>query len=174
VFERFTREARTTVARAQDAARAARADHIEPVHLLLALAHDEGRGGRELRAVGAGPEALADAVAQVGGPLDAAALAAVGIDLDRVRAATEATFGPGALEGGGRSPAGHIPFADVSKRTLAEAVLLAARTRAGAIDSGHLLAGVLAVDDAVVERVLRHLGRDPGELRRRLGEPDAA
>jgi ATP-dependent Clp protease ATP-binding subunit ClpA len=175
VFERFTTEARTTVAAAQDEARARRAGHIEPVHLLLALARDPGRGGRVLREAGSDHDTLAEAVARVGGPLDADALASVGIDLDQVRAATEAAFGPGALEVGGRSPNGHIPFADTTKRTLAEAVQLAARTRAGQIDSGHLLFGVLSVGDAVVDRVLRQVGRDPVDLRRRVvGESDAA
>jgi ATP-dependent Clp protease ATP-binding subunit ClpA len=175
VFERFTSQARSSVAAAQDEARVRHADSIEPVHLLLALTSDDGRGGRVLRAAGADPVSLAAAVARVGGPLDADALAAVGIDLDRVRAATEAAFGPGALEAGGRSRSGHIPFAAASKRTLAEAVQLAARTRAGQIDSGHLLFGVLSVDDPVVDRVLRSLGADAGDLRRRVvGEADAA
>jgi ATP-dependent Clp protease ATP-binding subunit ClpA len=166
VFERFTTEARAVVAAGQDEARAWRAGTIEPVHLLLALTADPGRAGQALRAAGAGHDALAEAVARVGGPLDAEALAAVGIDLDRVRAATEAAFGPGALETGARSPSGHIPFADTGKRTLAEAVQLAARTRAGSIDSGHLLFGVLAVGDGPVDRVLRQVGADPEALRR--------
>jgi Clp amino terminal domain, pathogenicity island component len=49
---------------------------------------------------------------------------------------------------------------------------VATRTRAGHIDSGHLLFGVLAVDDPVVDRVLRQLGADPAGLRR-LAEGDA-
>jgi ATP-dependent Clp protease ATP-binding subunit ClpA len=175
VFERFTTEARAAVAAAQDEARARHAGHIEPVHLLLALTSDSGRAGRVLRNAGGDHDSLAAAVARVGGPLDADALAAVGIDLDQVRAATEAAFGPGALEVGLRSPNGHIPFAATSKRTLAEAVQLAARTRAGQIDSGHLLFGVLAVGDPVVDRVVRQVGSDPGDLRRRVvGESDAA
>jgi ATP-dependent Clp protease ATP-binding subunit ClpA len=175
VFERFTTEARSAVVAAQDEARARHAEHIEPVHLLLALTRDDGRGGRVLRAAGADHDAMAGAVARVGGPLDADALAAVGIDLDQVRAATEAAFGAGALDGATRSRPGHIPFTATSKRALTEALQLATRTRAGRIDSGHLLFGVLSVGDAVVDRVLRHLGGDPGDLRRRVvGESDAA
>jgi ATP-dependent Clp protease ATP-binding subunit ClpA len=175
VFERFTSQARSAVTAAQDEARVRHATQIEPVHLLLALTRDDGRGGRVLRAAGVDHAALAGAVARVGGPLDADALAAVGIDLDRVRAATEAAFGPGALEGGRRSPSGHIRFADTSKRTLVEAMQLVVRTRAGQIDSGHLLFGVLSVDDPGVDRVVRQLGADPGDLRRRVvGESDAA
>ena len=37
MFERFTTEARSVVVAAQDEARARRADHIEPLHLLLGL-----------------------------------------------------------------------------------------------------------------------------------------
>jgi ATP-dependent Clp protease ATP-binding subunit ClpA len=175
VFERFTSEARAVVAAGQDEARAWRAGSIEPVHLLLALSADPGRAGQILRAAGAGHDVLADAVARVGGPLDAEALAAVGIDLERVRVATEAAFGPGALETVSRSPSGHIPFAEAGKRTLAEAVQAAARTRAGSIHSGHLLLGVLSVGDGVVDRVLRQVGADPADLRRRVvGGPGAA
>jgi ATP-dependent Clp protease ATP-binding subunit ClpA len=175
VFERFTTEARSVVAAAQDEARLRHATSIEPVHLLLALTRDDGRAGRLLRAAGADHAPLAGAVEAVGGPLDAEALAAVGIDLDRVRTATEAAFGPGALESRRRSPSGHLRFTDASKRTLIGALQLATRTRAGRIDSGHLLFGVLSVDDAVVDRVLRRLGVDPAGLRRRAeGDADAA
>nr|WP_243851548.1 Clp protease N-terminal domain-containing protein [Modestobacter marinus] len=162
---------------AQEEAREHRAEQIEPVHLLLALSEDPGRGGTVLRAVGADHASVRSAMARSGGDLDADALAAVGIDLDRVRAAAEAAFGPGALDRSG-SPAGHIPFADGSKRALEESlrhVLRSrARRRARAIDSGAVLAGLLAVDDPLVTRLLRQLGTDADRLRGQLGDASAA
>jgi len=168
VFERFTDEARQVVVRAQDEARHLRADQIEPVHLLLALATDPGRGGDTLRAAGIDHDRLHQAVAASTDALDAEALAAFGVDLDSVRAAAEATFGPGALDPPGTS--GHLRFADASKKSLEQALrhVLSRRglpRRDRVIDSGCVLVGVLAVEDPVVTRVLRELGTDPDALR---------
>ena len=178
MFERFTDDARQAVVAAQAEARALRAVRIEPAHLLLALAVDQGRGGHVLRAVGADHASIRSAVARSGGALDADALAAVGIDLDQVRAAAEAAFGPGALERRPAEPSGHIPFADGSKRALEESLRHVlrqrGRRRARAIDSGAVLAGLLAVGDPVVDRVLQQLGTGPGALRDQLGEASAA
>ena len=177
MFERFTDEARQVVVRAQEEARELRARQIDPVHLLLALSRDAGRGGQVLRAAGADHAAVREARQRSHGELDADALAAVGIDLDQVRAAAEAAFGPGALDRG-RARSGHLPFADGSKRALEEAlrhVLQSKlRRRARVIDSGAVLAGLLAVDDPVVTRVLRQLGTDADQLRGRLGDASAA
>ena len=179
MFERFAHEARTAVVVAQQEARDLRAGHIEPVHLLLALARDHGRGGAALRSVGVDHATVRDALTRSGGPLDADALAAVGIDLERVRAAAESAFGPGALDRGPVGRTGHIPFTDGAKQVLESALrhVLAQprRRRDRVIDTGHLVVGVLAVADPVVERVLRHLGTDVVRLRQGLdGESDAA
>ncbi len=174
MFERFATEARRAVVEAQQEARDLRAARIEPVHLLLALTRDPGRGGTALRAVGVDH---AGARAALAGPLDADALAAVGIDLDRVRAAAESAFGPGALDRPGRST-GHLPFAAGSKRALEAAlrhvVAQPRRRRARVIDTGHLLVGVLAVADPAVGRVLHRLGTDVARLREELGTASAA
>jgi len=178
VFERFTDEARRVVVLAQEEARDLQAEKIEPVHLLLALTRDQGRGGDVLRAVGVDPDGGRAALLRSGDPLDADALAAVGIDLDQVRAAAEAAFGPGALERRAAERSGHIAFADGSKRALEEALryVLQLKTprRQRAIDSGAVLAGLLAVGDPLVERVLRRLGCDAESLRERLGGASAA
>jgi len=177
VFERFTDEARRVVVLDQEEARELRAEEIEPVHLLLALAGEPGRGGQVLRAAGADHASVRSALDRSDGALDADALAAVGIDLDQVRAAAEAAFGPGALDRGGER-AGHIPFAAGSKRALEEALrhVLASkvRRRARAIDSGAVLAGLLAVGDPLVRRVLQQLGTDADRLRGQLGDASAA
>jgi ATP-dependent Clp protease ATP-binding subunit ClpA len=178
VFERFTDEARRVVVVAQEEARELCAERIEPVHLLLALAEDPGRGGEVLRVAGADHQSARSALARSGSALDADALAAVGIDLDQVRAAAEAAFGPGALERGGTERAGHIPFADGSKRALEESLRHVLRQKTPrpnrAIDSGALLAGLLAVDDPLVTRVLQQLGTDADRLREQLGDASVA
>ena len=177
MFERFTDEARRVVVLAQEEARELRAEAIEPVHLLLALAGDPGRGGQVLRASGADHASVRSALDRSDAALDADALAAVGIDLDQVRAAAEAAFGPGALDRGGER-IGHIAFADGSKRALEEALrhVLASkvRRRARVIDSGAVLAGPLAVGDPLVRRVLQQLGTDADRLHGQLGDASAA
>jgi ATP-dependent Clp protease ATP-binding subunit ClpA len=168
VFERFTDEARQVVVRAQDEARHLRAGQVEPVHLLLAIAADPGPGGETMRAAGIDRDRLHRAVAASTDELDAEALAAFGVDLEQVRAAAEAAFGPGALDPPGTE--GHLRFADGSKKSLEQALrhVLARRglaRRNRVIDSGCVLVGVLAVEDPVVTRVLRQLGADPAALR---------
>jgi ATP-dependent Clp protease ATP-binding subunit ClpA len=178
VFERFAHEARSAVVVAQEEARGLRAGHVEPVHLLLALTRDPGRGGVALRAAGLAHAPVRDALTRSGGPLDADALAAVGIDLDRVRAAAESAFGPGALDRGPLARGGHVPFGDGAKQVLESALrhVLAQprRRRDRVIDTGHLVVGVLAVADPVVERVLQHLGTDVVRLRQGLERASAA
>jgi ATP-dependent Clp protease ATP-binding subunit ClpA len=102
VFERFTQEARQVVVGAREQARELRAERIEPVHLLLALTGDPGRGGAALRSCGVDSAAARSAVGRAGGPLDADALAAFGIDLEQVRAAAEARWGRARLAGSRR------------------------------------------------------------------------
>ncbi|MCZ2815005.1 Clp protease N-terminal domain-containing protein [Modestobacter sp. VKM Ac-2984] len=178
MFERFTREARQVVVIAQAQARWLHAEQVEPVHLLLALTTDPGRGGQVLRAAGVDPGSIESALARSDGALDGDALAAIGIDLDQVRAAAESAFGQGALNRGARERSGHLPFTDGSKRALEESLRHVLRSkvrrRARAIDSGALLAGLLAVDDPVVTRVLRQLGTDADRLRGQLGDASAA
>jgi ATP-dependent Clp protease ATP-binding subunit ClpA len=173
VLERFTDEARWAVTHSQDEARALSAERIAPVHLLLALTREPGRAGQVLREAGLDHDRLRDAVAR-SGPLDAEALAALGIDLDKVKAATEAAFGPGALDRGQGAPTGHIPFTDAARQVLVEAVRLVGRHRVNRIDAGHVLFGVLAVADPLVTRLLQQLGVDQDALREQAGRADAA
>ena len=178
MFERFTDDARRVVVFAQEEARRLRAEKIEPVHLLLALAGDPGRGGAVLRAAGADHASARSALAGSAGELDADALATVGIDLEQVRSAAEAAFGPGALDRGRRGVGGHMPFTDGSKRALEESLRyvlqLKVPRRQRAIDSGAVLAGLLAVGDPAVDRLLRRLGTDADRLRAQLTDAPAA
>jgi ATP-dependent Clp protease ATP-binding subunit ClpA len=111
MFERFTDGARHVVVQAQHVARRLGHNYIGCEHLLLALAEDTGPAGAVLRDQGVTPQAVeAQIVRIIGrgttgtGPadplhgLDQEALAAIGIDLDVVRARLEAAFGPDALD----------------------------------------------------------------------------
>jgi len=165
MFERFTEEARWVVVHAQEEARDLREERIEPVHLLLALSRDPGRGGTTLRAAGVEPGRLREVVVRSRRERDADALAAVGIDLEAVRSAAEATFGPGALDRGRPAPSGHLPFSDECKRVLEQTLRYVTRHHRNRIDSGHVLVGLLAVADPAVTRLLHQLGTDPDSLR---------
>jgi ATP-dependent Clp protease ATP-binding subunit ClpA len=115
MFERFTDGARHVVVQAQKEARRLGHDYIGCEHLLLAAAGAAEPAGAALRHQGVTPERVeAEILRTIGrgsaglagsaGPadplhgLDREALAAIGIDLDLVRARLEAAFGPEALD----------------------------------------------------------------------------
>jgi ATP-dependent Clp protease ATP-binding subunit ClpA len=106
MFERFTASGRAVVAQAQEHARRLGHNYIGCEHLLLAAASSGEPAGAALREHGVTPEGVeAEIVRLVGlgqaaglfSALDRDALAAIGIDIDAVRAQIEAAFGPGAL-----------------------------------------------------------------------------
>ena len=112
MFERFTDGARHVVVQAQKDARRLGHNYIGCEHLLLAAAAASEPAGAALRDQGVTPERVeAEILRTIGrgaagpaGPadplrgLDREALAAIGIDLDVVRARLEAAFGPDALD----------------------------------------------------------------------------
>jgi hypothetical protein len=162
---------------AQQEARDLRGPRIEPVHLLLR----PEPGPPAAAGPPCGPSASTHRRrprAGAAGPLDADALAAVGIDLDRVRAAAESAFGPGALDAAAGQPRATSLRRAGSKQALEGALrsVLAVprRRRARVIDTGHLVVGVLSVPDPVVRRVLRLAGVDVVRLREELGTAAAA
>ena len=121
MFERFTADARTVVIHAQSHARRLGHRYIGTEHLLLPLAHSGQPAGEVLREYGVTPQRVEQELVQRAGlgagaglfaDLDSGALAAIGIDLDAVRARIEAAFGTGALTRasqavqGARRPAG--------------------------------------------------------------------
>jgi hypothetical protein len=106
MFERFTDNARHVVVQAQADARRLGHGYIGCEHLLLAAASTGEPAGVVLRDQGITPQQVEAEILRTIGPgqtadplvgLDREALAAIGIDLDVVRARIEATFGPGAL-----------------------------------------------------------------------------
>ena len=126
MFERFTDGARHVVAQAQHDARRLGHNHIGCEHLLLAAAEAGEPAGAVLRDQGVTPERVeAEILRTLGrgpaGPadplrgLDREALAAIGIDLDVVRARLEAAFGPDALD---RAVLAHKRAAQAHRRSM--------------------------------------------------------
>jgi hypothetical protein len=185
MFERFTDEARRVVVLAQEEAREAEDPCVDGAHLLLGVAAVDGPGSAALRAAGIDPTRLRDAVRTAGDPtaepLDADALAALGIDLGRVRQAVESVFGSGALNRPAgyrrlrRRSSGHLPLTRGGKKALEQSLRAALRRGDRSIDSRHLLLGVLDAGEKRTSAVLRHLDVDIADLRRKLeGDADAA
>lgn len=108
--DQFGPALRETVVDAQRQARRLGHTAIGGEHLLLALARSWTPAGAVLREQGVTPERVEAQITRLlpgaarqnrdqrtAGPIDAEALATIGIDLDAVRAQVERAFGPGAL-----------------------------------------------------------------------------
>jgi ATP-dependent Clp protease ATP-binding subunit ClpA len=169
MFERFTEDARQAVVLAQDEARALRHHYIGTEHLLLGLlAGERGPAARVLAEFGLRAQDLRSSILMIvsGEELDPDALATLGIDLAEVRRATEAAFGPGALDSTGRkAPTGHIPFTNRAKTVLELSVGEAQRLKHGRVGSGHLLIGLLREGKGVAAKALADAGCDLDALR---------
>ena len=167
MFERFTGRARLGVKRAQDEARQLGNSSIRPEHLLLGIAGVDGSAAQALASHGVTVDILRRRLAVLADDgLDPDALATLGIDLDRVRQATEANLGPGALDKL-RPPVkpGHIPFSKEGKKVLELSLREAVRLKSGEIGTGHMLLGLLREGDPVVAQVLTQCRIDPDALR---------
>jgi ATP-dependent Clp protease ATP-binding subunit ClpA len=185
MFERFTPDARQTVVQAREEAHQLHNGFIGCEHLLLALSGGQGTpAAGALAAFGLDTAALRERVAGLAGPgdqaLDADALASLGIDLDTVRRATEASFGRGALDGGsnqrGRSGnwSGRIPFTPRAKKTLELALRAAVKCNDKEITTGHLLLGLIGQEDNAALRILGEAGVEADALRQELAKRMAA
>lgn len=182
MFERFTRPAREVVAGAR-----ARADqlghrHIGTEHVLLALlAPSTGAPAALLAAAGLTEEGVrADIVRLLAsgpfGESDAAALEAIGIDLNAVRAKLEESFGPGALEPDvpttryglfGRKVSGGR-FTPRAKKVLELSLREALRLKHNFIGTEHLLLGILREGEGLAAQILAEAGVASEPLRRNL------
>jgi ATP-dependent Clp protease ATP-binding subunit ClpA len=191
MFERFTEAARAVVMQAQFEARDLQHEHVGTEHLLLALLEDQAgaiavalrdRGIDQIRVrdeiikrVGRGQpgtDPLPEADAE-----DAAALKAIGIDLNAVRRAIEESFGPGALQlpcapepkrrgllrrfSGG----GHTPFSGRAKKVLELSLREAVRLKHNFIAPEHIMLGLLREGDGLACRILADHGVDFAKLR---------
>lgn len=178
MFKRFTSGARSVVELAQSEARALGHGYIGTEHLLLGLLGEEhGIAARALRATGLTVDAVRDEVRRlVSGSLisepDAEALRSIGIDVERVRARVEESFGPGALErarfGGCRRGAsrGYVPFSCRSKKALELSLREALHLGHSYIGTEHVLLGLLREGQGLAMQILTGKGVRPDQLRR--------
>ena len=110
-------------------------------------------------------------MADESGPLDADALASIGIDLDAVRRASDAAFGAGALDrahlrrAGRRGVTSGPRMTKPTKRALELGLRAAVRRGDRSISSGHLLLGVLDLGSGPALSSLVAVSVDPARLR---------
>ena len=146
MFERFTDQARRTVVDAQLQCRRLGHEHIDPEHVLLALL--------------AQPDSVA-----------ARALVESDVDTAALHRDVEVAIGRGTREA---AKGGHIPFHPDSKRVLEASLRQALRAGHHHIGTGHMLLGLLAVEESGAATALRAAGVDPGGLRERVEALEAA
>lgn len=166
MFERFEPGAKQALIDARDEARRAGKDRIGSEHVLLGLLARPGTAADALAASGVTLSALRSRLpGSSGGSLDADALASLGIDLDTVRRATDAAFGPGALDQVRVPGRRLLPLADDTKRMVAGAVKQAHQQGGREITSGHVLMGILDQPDNGALALLADTGTDVQALR---------
>jgi hypothetical protein len=179
MLERFEPAARRALVSARNAASQAGQRKIRSEHVLLGLLTEPGLASATLTAAGLNPADVRSRLRHGGhiataGGLDAEALASLGIDLDAVRRATDAAFGPGALDL--VPPAGRklLPMADDTREILVRSVREAQRTGQRQISSGHMLIGILDQKRNGALTLLAEAGADVAALRadvrRRMAE----
>jgi hypothetical protein len=177
----FTEDANAVVVRAYEHATRLGHPYLGGEHLLLALAASQPAGAI-LREHGVTPGRVeAEIVRQSGcglfGDLDGDALATVGVDIDAVRATTEASFGTEALTRAARAvyrkprwfdprraafvgrDGAFLPLGPGAGQALQRARREArARDAAQPSDAGDLALGILAVSEGLVPPILSALG----------------
>jgi ATP-dependent Clp protease ATP-binding subunit ClpA len=193
MFEHFTTNARRVVALAQEQARQLRHRYIGTEHLLLALLEIDDGAARLLGDNGITIDGTRAAIARYLGGVreslderDAAALRAIGIDLDEVRARLEENFGPAplalppdqphrrlfGLRRSRREPervrGGHIPFAPRAKKVLELSLREALRLKHRGIATEHILLGLIREGEGLAALILTRAGVDLIELRRQV------
>jgi ATP-dependent Clp protease ATP-binding subunit ClpA len=169
MFERFEPTARQAFVDARDEAGRAGQDAIRSEHVLVGLLREPGPAADALTAAGLELAALRARLPRgardpVGG-LDAEALSSLGIDLDAVRRATDAAFGPGALDRVAVPGLCRLPISQDAKQSLAGAVRQAQQLSQRTISSGHMLVGILDQKGNGALTVLAQAGVDIQALR---------
>lgn len=171
MFERFTTAAREVVVGAQHEREGLGQRYVGTEHLLLALLNEgAGTAYEVLTEAGVARARVREDVRRhvSGGPLgeaDAAALRAIGIDLDEVRARVEETFGAGALQppqephrGFLRRAATDGRFSPRARKVLELALREAIRLHHRSIGPEHILLGLLREGDGLAARILADRG----------------
>ncbi|MCX5399696.1 Clp protease N-terminal domain-containing protein [Streptomyces sp. NBC_00102] len=167
MFERFTKEARATVAGAVAFSQNAGEDSITEEHLLLSLLGQEsGRAAFALTALGvtdrrASLEAALGEARRLGGltKADTEALAGLGIDVGEIVARIEEEHGEGALaeEGRGRRRrSGRRPLTSGAKGVLEGSLRIAVGRGDRSIGGEHLLLALVARPGVVADVLAEH------------------
>jgi len=169
MFERFQPAARQAVVDARAEAGRAGQDKIRCEHMLLGLLAEPGPAADALAAAGLELADLRSRIPsgkyQSSAALDAEALASLGIDLDAVRRATDAAFGPGALDRVATRTRRRLPFSDDARQSLARALHAAVALHQREISSGHMLIGIIDQQRNEALAVLAEAGVDIASLR---------
>jgi Clp amino terminal domain, pathogenicity island component len=185
----FTEDANAIVVQAYEHAVRLGHPYLGGEHLLLALSAAGQPAGAVPRAHGVTPGRVEAEIVRLSGgglfgDLDRGALAAVGVDIDAVRATTEASFGPEALTRAARAVhprprwfdprraafSGHdgafLPLGPGAGQALQGARRMA-RARGAAPPFGveDLALGILAVSEGLVPSILSALGASGPALR---------
>lgn len=174
MFERFSEPSRAVLVEARNVAVELGSRQLTAGHLLYGCAEvRDDSAGRSLRDAGITGglirRTLPRAEEPGGGPVDPDALRALGVDYDEIRAAVDQTFGAGALEsapdrrlsaGRSRQPR----FTPEAKRSLEQGLRVAIELHAKRIQPGHLLLGLLRLDDEFVTGTIERAGSSVGEL----------
>jgi Clp amino terminal domain, pathogenicity island component len=188
VTRNFTENANAIVVRAYEHAVRLGHPYLGGEHLLLALAGTGQPPGGILREHGVTPERIEAEAARLSGGglfagLDRNALATVGVDIDAVRATTEASFGPEALARAARTvyrkprwfgprraafvgrDGAFLPLGPGAGQAL-EGARREARARHAAQAAGteDLALAILAVSEGLVPPVLSRLGASAAAL----------
>jgi ATP-dependent Clp protease ATP-binding subunit ClpA len=169
MFERFTDGARGVVTGAETEARALRHPHIGTEHLLVSLLNGGDDVARTANRHGLDADRVRAGIAELTvDPLDPEALSTLGIDLDAVRAATERTFGEGALDAPRdrcRGRNGRPSFSPKAKKALELSLRHALRLKQKHIGSGHILLALLHDEEFMSARLAARAGVDVAALR---------
>ena len=170
MFERLTPPARQTMLDAQAEAHGLHHDFLGTEHLLLALAAGTtGPAAQVLHAHGLTAIDLRARIPRMPNDgLDPQALATLGIALQQVRTAAEASFGPGALDTptAARAPGSNLPLTKHTMIALQVSLSEAQDLHQNYVGTGHLLLALLCEGvDGAGTRLLHDSGLDLDALR---------
>lgn len=169
MFDQFAQSARQAVRDAHQEAAKAGQDRIRSEHFLVGLLREPGPAADALTAAGLDAGSLRQRLPRGDhdhpADIDAAALATLGIDLDAVRRAADAAFGPGALDRARVPGRFRMPLPPDAKQALIGAVRHAQQGGHRQISSGHLLLGILDQKGNGALTVLAGAGADIAALR---------
>src|SRR5680860_451446 len=160
MFDIFTERARTVILEAQAEATDRGDNYIGCEHLLVGLLREgTGLAAVVLAERSVTVDAARGAIDELVGPRPMAvppdkALATMGVDLDRVRARLQATFGSGALAD--PTP----PYNSSAREALELAVAESGRLRQRHVGTGHELLGLARVTEGLAAKILEQLGVD--------------